>query len=149
MPQILNFQIINGPNLNMLGKREPEIYGSKTLDQIAKETEEFVKPLNVKLSWFQSNIEGEIVNKIQELLGSSCHGLIINPGAYSHTSVAILDALKILSIPIVEVHLSNTHLREDFRAVKLTAKSSTIIMEGLGQDCYSVASFALARRLKS
>jgi 3-dehydroquinate dehydratase-2 len=149
MSQSFNFQVINGPNLNMLGKREPEIYGSKTLEDISRETNEFVKPLNIKLDWFQSNIEGEIVNKIQSLHGSACQGLIINPGAYSHTSVAILDALKILSIPIVEVHLSNTHLREEFRAVKLTAKSSTIIMEGLGQDCYCVASFALARRLKS
>jgi 3-dehydroquinate dehydratase-2 len=132
------FLIINGPNLNMLGQRQPEIYGTLTLDQIIKYTEE---KLNKKCActWFQSNIEGEIVTKIQELISLDFNALIINPGAYSHTSIAILDALHILKIPIIEVHLSNTHSREEFRQTKLTAKASTIIMEGLGMNAYLMA----------
>src|SRR5690606_718294 len=93
--------IINGPNLNMLGKREPMVYGQDTLDEIIKETEKKVAG-RVELQWFQSNIEGEIVTKIQEAHGSDIDALVINPGGYSHTSVAIHDALKILDVPIVE-----------------------------------------------
>lgn len=135
----LKFLIINGPNLNLLGQREPEIYGSQTLKEIQDLTESKLKDRAVDLEWFQSNHEGEIVEKIQKLDQSQTKALIINPAAYSHTSVAILDALKIIEIPIIEVHLSNTNLREDFRAVKLTAKASTIIMEGLGNISYYLA----------
>lgn len=132
----LKFCIINGPNLNMLGKREPEIYGSMTLGEVEKLTESKFENQNIAIDWFQSNIEGEIVTKIQSLVNSDYKALIINPGAYSHTSIALFDALKCLSLPIVEVHLSNTHSREEFRQVKLTAKASTIIMEGLGKYSY-------------
>jgi len=131
--------IINGPNLNMLGEREPEIYGSLTLDQIIQYTEKALDQQKCELSWFQSNIEGEIVTRIQQLTKQDFSALVINPGAYSHTSVAILDALHILKIPVIEVHLSNTHLREEFRQTKLTAKASTIIMEGLGKNAYLMA----------
>ena len=132
------FLIINGPNLNMLGLREPEIYGSLTLQEIIDYTE---KKLGARCgcSWFQSNIEGDIVTRIQELCKQDFSALVINPGAYSHTSVAILDALHILKIPIIEVHLSNTYRREEFRQTKLTAKASTIIMEGLGKNAYFMA----------
>ena len=133
------FLIINGPDLNMLGTREPEVYGSLTLEQIRDFTEAKLKDDQVILEWFQSNIEGEIVSKIQEATKSSFKALIINPGAYSHTSVAIYDALQMVKCPIVEVHLTNTHRREDFRQVKLTAKASTIIMEGLGKIAYITA----------
>jgi 3-dehydroquinate dehydratase-2 len=134
------FLIINGPNLNMLGMREPEIYGSLTLDEIKKHTEETLKSENISLEWFQSNIEGELVEKIQKLAKSTeFHGLIINPAAYSHTSVAIYDALMLLKLPIIEVHLSNTNKRESFRQSKLTARASTIIMEGLGKNAYIMA----------
>ncbi len=133
------FLIINGPNLNMLGTREPEVYGSLTLEQIKNFTEESLKNDQVVLEWFQSNIEGDIVTKIQEATKSSYHALIINPGAYSHTSVAIYDALQMIKYPVIEVHLSNTHRREEFRQVKLTAKASTIIMEGLGKIAYITA----------
>jgi 3-dehydroquinate dehydratase-2 len=138
MTSIKKFIIINGPNLNMLGKREPEIYGKLTLPEIIDYTE---KQLAKKClcTWYQSNIEGEIVTKIQDIISTDFSALIINPGAYSHTSVAILDALSILKIPIIEVHLSNTHRREDFRQTKLTAKASTIIMEGLGKNAYLMA----------
>lgn len=133
------FLIINGPNLNMLGLREPEIYGNLTLLEIIKYTEINLIHQKCECSWFQSNIEGEIVSRIQELVHQDFNALVINPGAYSHTSVAILDALHILKIPIVEVHLSNTHRREEFRQTKLTAKASTIIMEGLGKNAYLMA----------
>jgi 3-dehydroquinate dehydratase II len=130
------FAVINGPNLNLLGTREPEIYGSKTLDDIAKETQEKLKDQNVEIEWFQSNIEGELVEKIQQLSTQDLTALIINPAAYSHTSIAILDALKMTPFPVVEVHLSNTHLREEFRSTKITAKASTVVMEGLGSHAY-------------
>lgn len=133
------FLIINGPNLNLLGTREPEIYGSLTLDQIKTFTEEALKADGVTLEWFQSNVEGIIVDRIQASLSQNYQALIINPGAYSHTSVAIYDALQMVRIPIIEVHLSNTNRREEFRQTKLTAKASTIIMEGLGKLAYLTA----------
>jgi len=123
----------------MLGTREPEIYGSLTLKDIADYTEKSLANKNCELIWFQSNIEGEIVTRIQESLKQDFSALVINPGAYSHTSVAILDALHMIKIPVIEVHLSNTHRREEFRQTKLTAKASTIIMEGLGKNAYLMA----------
>ena len=134
-----SFLIINGPNLNMLGTREPEIYGSLTLTEIQEFTEKSLEKDNVNLEWYQSNIEGEIVTKIQEATKKNYKALIINPGAYAHTSVAIYDALTMLACPVIEVHISNTHRREDFRQIKLTAKASTIIMEGLGKIAYLTA----------
>lgn len=132
------FLIINGPNLNMLGAREPEIYGSLSLQEIIEYTEKTLAK-KCQCVWFQSNIEGEIVTRIQALTKQDFSALVINPGAYSHTSVAIFDALHILKIPVIEVHISNTHHREEFRQTKLTAKASTIIMEGLGKNAYLVA----------
>lgn len=134
-----DFLIINGPNLNMLGTREPEVYGSLTLAEIQLFTEKSLESDNVNLEWYQSNIEGEIVTKIQEATLKNYKALIINPGAYGHTSVAIYDALKTIKCPIIEVHISNTHRREEFRQTKLTAKASTIIMEGLGKIAYLTA----------
>ncbi|MBC7540384.1 MAG: 3-dehydroquinate dehydratase [Bacteriovorax sp.] len=138
MTSLKKFLIINGPNLNMLGAREPEIYGSLSLQEIIKYTENNLAG-KCECVWYQSNIEGEIVTRIQELTKQDYSGLVINPGAYSHTSVAILDALHMLKIPVIEVHLSNTHRREEFRQTKLTAKASTIIMEGLGKNAYLMA----------
>ncbi len=132
------FLIINGPNLNMLGKREPEVYGSDSLDDIARWTEEKVKG-RAQLEWFQSNVEGEIVSRIQQAHTENFDALIINPGGYAHTSVAIHDALKILKIPVIEVHLSQVYRREDFRHTLLTAKAATAIMSGLGKQSYYVA----------
>ncbi len=134
-----SFLIINGPNLNMLGTREPEVYGALTLQEIIDFTEKNLNKDNVSLEWYQSNIEGEIVTKIQEATTKNYKALIINPGAYAHTSVAIYDALQMIKCPVIEVHISNTHRREDFRQVKLTAKASTIIMEGLGKIAYLTA----------
>ena len=132
------FLVINGPNLNFLGKREPEIYGSSSLEEIQEYTEtkisSFCKYVNIE--WFQSNLEGEIVERIQRASQENLNGLIINPAAYSHTSVAILDALKLIEYKVVEVHLSNTYNRESFRHTRLTAKSSDAIIEGFGKEVY-------------
>lgn len=135
------FLIINGPNLNLLGRREPEIYGKESLKDIQELTENALAKDGNKLEivWYQSNVEGELINRVQKSLEENFAALIINPGGYSHTSVALLDALKLVKCPIIEVHLSNTHRREEFRSVKLTAKSSTIIMEGLGKHAYYLA----------
>jgi len=131
------FLIINGPNLNMLGSREVSIYGHLTLEQIKQNTEDHFQGQNIEIEWFQSNIEGEIVTKIQSLVGKNeFAALVINPGAYSHTSVAILDAYMLLKIPVIEVHLSNTSSREEFRRMKLTGSAAQAIIEGLGPKAY-------------
>ncbi len=132
------FLIINGPNLNMLGKREPEVYGTESLDDIARWTDEKVKG-KATLEWFQSNVEGEIVSRIQQAHSEKYDALVINPGGFAHTSVAIHDALKILKIPVIEVHLSQVYRREEFRHTLLTAKAATAIMSGLGKQSYYVA----------
>jgi 3-dehydroquinate dehydratase-2 len=138
--QIKKFLIINGPNLNMLSKREPEIYGSHTLDDIISYTNQALASEKVHLEWYQSNIEGEIVTRIQEAHNANDYScIIINPAAYTHTSVAILDALLIVRCPIIEVHLTNTHKREEFRQSKLTSKAASAILEGLGMNSYLVA----------
>ncbi len=134
------FLIINGPNLNMLSKRQPEVYGSDSLDEIIKYTEEKVRTENISLEWFQSNIEGEIITRIQEAYESGHYFcVIINPAGYTHTSVAIYDALLLLKCPIIEVHLTNTNKREEFRQSKLTSKAASAIIEGLGKNSYLVA----------
>lgn len=140
--------VINGPNLNMLGVREPEIYGRDTLKDIQDYTSQMVTKFGVKIEfeWFQSNGEKEIAERIQSLIGSEIEGLIINPGALSHTSIVLLDALGILKIPIIEVHLSNTNRREEFRKTKITAQSSTGVIEGLGKKVYYLAALALASK---
>jgi 3-dehydroquinate dehydratase-2 len=136
------FLIINGPNLNMLGLREPEVYGSESLEDIRLWTDSKIKSKAVT-TWFQSNIEGEIVTRIQEAHLESFDALIINPGGYSHTSVAIHDALKILKIPVIEVHLSQVYKREGFRHTLLTAKAASAIMSGLGKQSYYIAIHSL------
>jgi len=130
--------IINGPNLNMLGQREPEVYGKETLDDLIKYTESKTQS-QVKLDWYQSNLEGELVGRIQKAASEDYHALIINPGGYAHTSVAIHDALKIMKIPVIEVHLSQVYKREEFRHTLLTAKAATAIMTGFGKQTYYIA----------
>lgn len=135
------FFVINGPNLNMLGTREVEIYGKMGLPEIEEYTRKVITSHDktIEQTWFQSNSEEEIINKIHELTKENIEALIINPAAFSHTSVAILDALSILSCPIIEVHLSNTNRREEFRQRKITAKSSTAVIEGMGYKVYALA----------
>ena len=122
----------------MLGTREPEVYGKETLADLIKFTEAKLTG-QATLEWFQSNLEGEIVTRIQKAHSESYDALIINPGGYSHTSVAIHDALKILKIPIIEVHLSQVYQREEFRHTLLTAKAASAIMSGLGRQTYYIA----------
>ena len=133
--------VINGPNLNMLGKREPEVYGNMDLAAIEKYTRESVEKIGFKVEqeWFQSNDEAAIIDKLHAASSSVYDFVVINPAAYSHTSIAILDALNTLACPVVEVHLSNTNTREDFRQKKMTAKSCTAVIEGLKHKVYALA----------
>lgn len=130
--------ILNGPNLNMLGRREPEIYGRATLSDIQKLCEETAQTLGYRIDFRQSNSEGEIVTWIQDAL-DSIDGLIINAAAYTHTSVAIHDALKLLSVPIIEVHLSDPQEREPFRHHSFIAPLAVEVIKGQGAQGYVLA----------
>ena len=139
--------ILNGPNLNLLGEREKSQYGSSTLDDIQNNCEDFAKKNDVKLSFFQSNIEGELINQIQDSRNKQ-NGLIINAGGYTHSSVAIHDALKIIKIPIIELHISNIYNREEFRHKSLISKVAQGIICGFGVDGYLMALEAMKKILK-
>ena len=134
---MLNILIINGPNLNLLGEREKDKYGNITYDEIKKKCLSFSKEHNINLTFFQSNVEGEIVNEIQNARQKQ-HCVIINAGGYTHTSVAIHDALKILNIPIIELHITNIYKREDFRHKSLISKAASGIICGLGTQGYTL-----------
>ena len=140
--------ILNGPNLNLLGEREKSQYGSLTLKDIEKTCEEYAKKNNLEVSLFQSNIEGEIIEKIQNARNDQ-DGVIINAGGYTHTSVAIHDALKILNIPIIELHISNIYNREDFRHKSLISKVAKGIICGFGSNGYTMALDAMKNYLST
>ena len=129
--------IINGPNLNMLGKREQEIYGNITLNELEKICADEAKKLDFNIYFFQSNSEAEIIDKIQEC--NQFDGLIVNAGAFTHTSIAIHDALKILKIPKIEVHISNIYSREEFRKKSFISPAVHGIIAGFGIDVYIIA----------
>jgi 3-dehydroquinate dehydratase-2 len=131
----MNILVMHGPNLNLLGKREPEIYGSVTLEDINKRLSALAGELGVKVSFYQSNHEGELVQKIQDSLGA-VHAIVINPGAYTHTSVALRDAILSTGIPTVEVHLSNIYKREEFRKHSYLADVAAGQVTGFGPDSY-------------
>lgn len=139
--------VIHGPNLNMLGKREKGIYGTATLDEINSELAAEGEKLGLTVETFQSNHEGAIVEKIHEAV-RNCQGVIINPAAYTHTSVAIRDALLILDVPIIEVHLSNIYRREPFRHKSMTSDVATAQIAGLGKLGYLLALQALSKLIK-
>ena len=128
--------IINGPNLNLLGKREPETYGDKSFDSYFKELVAGFKEM--ELTSFQSNVEGEIINKIQET-GFSLDGIVLNAGGYTHTSVAIADAIAAIKTPVIEVHISNVYAREEYRHQSLMAKNCKGFIAGFGLDSYKMA----------
>ncbi|RAP33940.1 type II 3-dehydroquinate dehydratase [Candidatus Marinamargulisbacteria bacterium SCGC AG-439-L15] len=130
--------IIHGPNLNLLGKREPEIYGTKTLEEINTDCKSFAETHNSTIDCFQSNHEGEIIETIQNASGQY-DGLIINPGAFTHYSIAIRDALASLTIPKIEVHLSNIYKREEFRKTSYTAGACDGVITGFGDTSYILA----------
>jgi 3-dehydroquinate dehydratase II len=139
--------ILNGPNLNLLGEREKNQYGSFTLKDVELSCKEFAHNNNIEVSLFQSNIEGELIEKIQ-ISRKEHHGLIINAGGYTHTSVAIHDALKILKIPIIELHISNIYNREEFRHKSLISKVAKGIICGFGAEGYTMALNAMNNYLK-
>ncbi len=128
--------IINGPNLNLLGKREPEVYGSKTFDSYFAELQS--KFSELQLEYYQSNIEGELIDKIQEV-GFSYDGIVLNAAAYTHTSVGLGDVVKAINTPVVEVHISNTHKREDFRHISYISSGAKGVILGFGLKSYELA----------
>ncbi len=140
--------VINGPNINLLGTREPEIYGSLTLDDITKNLNAEAAKLNIELEFFQSNVEGEIVNAIQNAK-NDCSGIVINPAAYTHTSVAIRDAIAAVGLPCVEIHISNIHNREEFRKNSLTAPVCIGQITGFGADSYKLGLIGLVNYIKA
>ena len=144
----MKFMILHGPNLNLLGKREPTIYGSITIDDINSSLVELAAELGCELAFFQSNSEGELINAIH---GSvlECHGILINPAAYTHTSIAIRDALSAVGLPVVEVHLSNIHRRETFRHISMVAPVAVGQICGFGGDSYLLGLRALYKYVKN
>ncbi|MBP9615668.1 MAG: type II 3-dehydroquinate dehydratase [Aliarcobacter sp.] len=138
----MKIAVIQGPNLNMLGIREQHIYGPMSLDQIHEQLKGAAAQNGVEVEFFQSNLEGEIVDRIQECLGT-VDGIMINPAAYSHTSIAIKDALSAVAMPVVEVHISNIYKREEFRQKSITAGASTGVISGFGPFGYHMGLIAL------
>jgi len=139
--------VVNGPNLNLLGTREPEIYGTVTLAQIEAMLERLAADLGVQVDFFQSNHEGGLIDTIQAAVGRY-QGLLINPGAYTHTSVALADCLAGVAVPAVEVHLSNLHRREGFRRRSFTAGAAVGVVQGFGPLSYELGLRALVRILE-
>ena len=144
---MMKILIINGPNLNLLGKREPEIYGAETLDDINRALVAVASGIGVTLEFFQSNSEGDLVDAIQGAAGVF-NGIIINPAAYTHTSIAIRDAISAVAIPTVEVHLSNVYSREEFRHKSFIAPVAVGQIAGFGSAGYRLALEGLAGYLK-
>ena len=139
--------IMHGPNLNLLGSREPEVYGAQTLDDINAALTELAATLGLEIDCFQSNHEGALIDRIHAAAREGCRGLIINPGGFTHTSVALRDALAAVGLPAIEVHLSNVHAREEFRRHSLIAPVVIGQIAGLGAEGYGLALRALAGRL--
>jgi 3-dehydroquinate dehydratase-2 len=137
--------IINGPNLNLLGKREPEIYGSQTFEDYFTTLQQTFP--GIMLEYYQSNVEGELINKLHET-GFTYDGIILNAGGYTHTSVALGDAIAAISTPVVEVHISNLFAREEYRHVSLLSKHCKGIISGFGMKGYNLALYHVSTSLK-
>lgn len=131
----MNILVINGPNINMLGIREPDIYGRETFEGLCNKIENYAKEKNINVKLYQSNHEGDLVDEIQAAY-QKFDGIVINPGAYTHTSVALLDAVKAVGIKTVEVHISDVASREDFRQISYIRKAAIATVAGLGTDGY-------------
>lgn len=131
----MNILVINGPNVNMLGIREPDIYGRETFEDLCNKIENYAKEKNINVKLYQSNHEGDLVDEIQAAY-QKFDGIVINPGAYTHTSVALLDAVKAVGIKTVEVHISDVASREDFRQISYIRKAAIATVAGLGTDGY-------------
>ncbi|MDD4142770.1 MAG: type II 3-dehydroquinate dehydratase [Bacteroidales bacterium] len=130
--------IINGPNLNLLGSREPDVYGNRSFEDYLKSLRCIYEKVGIVIEYFQSNIEGELIDKLQDVDGK-VDGIIMNPGGYSHTSVAIMDAIAAINTPVVEVHISNINAREEYRRISLTASRCRGMICGFGLSSYELA----------
>ena len=139
----MRIQIINGPNINLLGKREPSIYGSVTFEDYLVDLR--CKYPEIEIGYYQSNIEGELIDKIQEV-GFDADGIVLNAGAYTHTSIALQDAIRSVTSPVIEVHISNIHKREEFRHTSMIAAVCLGVICGFGLDSYYLAIEALLKR---
>ena len=144
----MKFFVINGPTINMLGIREPDIYGKITYDSLIKSIKEWAKDLSIEIECYQSNVEGEIVNYIQQAYFDKADGIIINPAAYTHTSVAILDALKATELPTIEVHISDINNREEFRKKSFIKDYCIETIMGKGIEGYREAMTNLKKYLE-
>lgn len=144
---MLKIRVINGPNMNMLGSREPDVYGAESMESIEARLKQEAEKYGIEIEFFQSNHEGAITDCIQDAWKSGCDGLIINPGAFTHYSIAIRDAISATRLPVIEVHLSNIHAREEFRSRSVIAPVCMGQISGLGAMSYSAALFALAGKL--
>ena len=138
----MTIQIINGPNLNLLGVREPDVYGSMSFDDFLPRLRACFP--DVQIDYFQSNIEGELINKLQAV-GFQCDGIVLNAGAYTHTSIALADCIRAISAPVVEVHISNIHQREAFRHQSMIAAACRGVICGFGLDSYRLATESFKR----
>ena len=132
----MKIQIINGPNLNLLGKREPGIYGSNTFETCLEQLRQ--RYPDVQIDYYQSNVEGELINKVQEV-GFTYDGIVLNAGAYTHTSIALHDCIRAITTPVIEVHISNVHKREDFRHHSWLSSACLGVICGFGMDSYRLA----------
>lgn len=139
----MKIQIINGPNINLLGKREPAIYGSQSFDDYLVELKQAYP--QVEFEYFQSNIEGEMINKIHQI-GFDYDGIVLNAGAYTHTSIALQDAIRTVTSPVIEVHISNVHAREEFRHRSMISCACLGVIAGFGMDSYRLAVEALLNK---
>ena len=141
--------ILNGPNLQLLGTRKKEVYGSTTLEEIRQNLEKIAASFDVELDFYQSNHEGDLVDRIGNAKTEGVDGIVVNPAAYTHTSIAIRDAIEGVSIPAIEIHLSNIHAREEFRHRSMTAPVCIGQIAGLGPDGYEWALRAMVKYLRS
>lgn len=142
---MMKLQIINGPNINLLGKREPSIYGEESFESCLTHLKRLYP--DIQLEYFQSNIEGEMINKIHEV-GFSYDGIILNAGAYTHTSIALQDAIRAITTPVIEVHISNVHTREEFRHKSMISCACLGVICGFGLDSYRLGIEALLQKQK-
>ena len=142
----MNILVLNGPNLNLLGSREPEVYGTDTLEDVEKNLNSIAKEHNLNINFYQSNSENELINKLHAAKAEKIDAIIINPGAFTHTSIALRDAFLGVNIPFIEVHISNIYKREEFRKKSFLSDISEGLITGLGVNGYEFALLSIIKR---